>query len=144
MSLRIQEVLKDYCYHWSQTLVPCQIQVLSSICLLTLGNPLLGKHLRLDRVGETSLSQNISLRRGDDTDLLQFLPLLNLPLCLLIREVGNQRGPDTHIRRGEGGLCHHLQSMNDYGRYKKQRQFPQVVDIQSTAQPVKNIDETLN
>ena len=41
MSLRTLKVLKDYYYHWSQTLVPCQIQVLSLICLLTLGSPLL-------------------------------------------------------------------------------------------------------
>ena len=34
--------------------------------------------------------------------------------------------------------------MNDYGRYKRQRQSPQVVDVQSTVQPVRNIDETPN
>ena len=52
-------------------------------------------------------SQNISLRSGEDIDLLHLLPLL--PLCLFIREVRNQRGPDTHIRRGEDFLyCHFL------------------------------------
>ena len=88
--------------------MPCWIQVLSSIRLLTLGNPLIDKHLRLDRVGEISLSQNISLRRGEDIDLLHLLPLLNLPLCLLIGEVRNQRGPDIHIRRGKDVLRRHL------------------------------------
>ena len=37
-----------------------------------------------------------------------------------------------------------LQSMKDYGRYKRRRQSPQVVDIQSTVQPVRTIDETPN
>ena len=81
--------------------MPCQIQVLSLILLVTLGNPLLGRYLKLGRIGETSLKQNTSLRRGEDIDLL---PPLDLPLCLLIREAGNQRCPDTHIKRGEEDL----------------------------------------
>ena len=42
----------------------------------------------------------LSLRRGEDIDLLHLLPLL-VPLCLLTREVRNQRGPDTLKRREE-------------------------------------------
>ena len=34
--------------------------------------------------------------------------------------------------------------MNDYGRYKRKRQFPQVADVSSTLQPVRTIDETPN
>ena len=34
--------------------------------------------------------------------------------------------------------------MKDYGRYKRRRQSPEVVDVQATAQPVRTINETLN
>ena len=34
--------------------------------------------------------------------------------------------------------------MNDYGRYKRTRQSPQVADILSTLQSVRTIDETPN
>ena len=34
--------------------------------------------------------------------------------------------------------------MNDYGRYKRRRQSPQVVDIQTMVQPVRTIDKTPN
>ena len=34
--------------------------------------------------------------------------------------------------------------MNDYGRYKRQRQSPQVVYVQSPVQPVIAIDKTPN
>ena len=37
-----------------------------------------------------------------------------------------------------------IQSMNDYGRYKRTRQSPQVVDVPSMLQPVRTIDETPN
>ena len=38
-----------------------------------------------------------------------------------------------------------LNSMKDYGRYKRRRHSsPQVVDVQSTVQPVRNIEETPN
>ena len=37
-----------------------------------------------------------------------------------------------------------LQSMKDYGRYERRRQSLQVVDVQSTVQPVRTIDETPN
>ena len=94
--------------------------------------PLLGKYLNLDRVEEISLSQNISLRREEDLDH-HLLPFLDLPLCLLIREAGNQRGPDTHIRRrstsSSSSSSSSLQSIHDYSRYKRQRQSPQVVDV---------------
>ena len=88
-------------------LVPCRIQVLSSICLVRLGNPLIGIHLKLDWVGEISLRQNTSLRRGEDIDHLLLPPLLDLPLCLLIEEVGDQRGSNTHMR-GEEDILRHL------------------------------------
>ena len=32
--------------------------------------------------------------------------------------------------------------MNDYGRYKRTRQSPQVADVPATLQPVRTIDET--
>ena len=34
--------------------------------------------------------------------------------------------------------------MNDCGRYKNRRLSPQIVDIQSTVQPVRTIDDTPN
>ena len=34
--------------------------------------------------------------------------------------------------------------MNDYGRYKRTRQSPQVADLPSMLQPVRTIDETSN
>ena len=37
-----------------------------------------------------------------------------------------------------------LQEMNDYGRYERRRQSPQVIDVPSTVRPVRTIDETPN
>ena len=37
-----------------------------------------------------------------------------------------------------------LQSMKDYGKYKRQRHALEVVDVQSTEQPARIIEETPN
>ena len=99
---------RKYYYHWSQTLVKCQIQVLSLIPLVILGNPLISIHLKLGEVGEISLKQNTNLRRGGDIDCLLLPLLLGLTLLLLIGEVRDQRRPNTHIREEEDVPCHQL------------------------------------
>ena len=63
-------------------------------------------------------------------------------------EAKDQRGPNTHTRE-EDDVRHRLflpplpsHTMNDFGRYKRTRQSPQVADVPSTLQPAKTIDET--
>ena len=61
------------------------------------------------------------------------------------RKSKRSKSPNTLIRRrSTSSFPSSNQSMNDYGRYKKTRQSPQVADILSTLQPVRTTDETPN
>ena len=131
-----KQVLRDYSYHWSQILVSCRIQMLSLILLVTLGNPLLGKYFNLGRVGETSLKQNTSLRSRSRSSSLSFRK----------RSRKSKRSRHSYKKRRRrstsSSSSSSWQSIHDYGRYKRQRQSPQIADILPMAKPVRNIEET--